>query len=81
MGDVDTSVKDFIKLDSVFSQLFSQGVYGGRMLIDPGKLQQFDTAIQETVQLENGETKMVERFRDAQKIAKIFDDKIAFQTH
>lgn len=79
MGDVDTSVKDFIKLDSVFSQLFSQGVYGGKMSIDPGKLQEFDTAIQETVRLENGEVKMVERFRDAQKIARIFDDKIAFQ--
>lgn len=79
MGDVDTSVKDFIKLGSVFSQLFSQGVYGGRLRIDPDKLQEFDTAIQETVPLENGEVKMVERFRDAQKVGRIFDDKIAFQ--
>lgn len=79
MGDIDTSVKDFIKLDSVFSQLFSQGVYGGRLTVDPDKLQEFDTAIQETVPLENGEVKMVERFRDAQKVGRIFDDKIAFQ--
>ncbi len=34
-----------LSLDRVFSRLLSQGVYGGKILIDPDKLQEFDTAI------------------------------------
>lgn len=79
MGEIDTSVKDFIKLDSVFSQLFGQWVYGGKLWVDSDKLQEFDTASQEAVELEGDETEMLERFRDVQKIARVFDDKIAFQ--
>ena len=31
MGDIDMNVKNFLKIDSVFAQLFSQGVYGGQV--------------------------------------------------
>lgn len=72
-------MKDFIKLDSVFSQLFGRWVYGGKLWVDSDKLQEFDTASQEAVELEGDETEMLERFRDVQKIARVFDDKIAFQ--
>ncbi len=35
MGEMDIRVKNFVKLNSVFAQLFSQGVYSGEMKIDP----------------------------------------------
>ena len=54
MGDIDINVKNFIKIDSVFVQLFSQGVYGGQVEIDPDKLLEFDTVSQDTLTLENG---------------------------
>ena len=79
MGDIDMNVKNFLKIDSVFAQLFSQGVYGGQVEIDPAKLQEMDTVNQEVLLLENGEQKSLERLRDAEKVAMIFDDKIALQ--
>ncbi len=79
MGDIDMNVKNFLKIDSVFAQLFSQGVYGGQVAIDPAKLQEMDTVNQEVLLLENGEQKSLERLRDAEKVAMIFDDKIALQ--
>ncbi len=30
MGDIDISVKNFIKINSVFAQLFEKGVYHGK---------------------------------------------------
>ena len=49
MGDVDISVKNFIKINSVFAQLFSQGVYKGKVSIDPGRLEELDTVNQDSV--------------------------------
>ncbi len=37
MGEIDIYLKNFIKIDSVFAQLFNQGVFGGKCLIDPDK--------------------------------------------
>ena len=34
MGTVDIRVKEFIKINSVFAQLFGKGVFGGRVQID-----------------------------------------------
>ena len=51
MGDIDMNVKNFLKIDSVFAQLFSQGVYGGQVEIDPAKLQEMDTVNQEVLLL------------------------------
>ncbi len=79
MGDVDISIKNFIKLNSVFSQLFSQGVYGGKVSITPDKLQEYDTAVQETVAVGDGNRKNLERLRDAAKVGMIFDGKVALQ--
>lgn len=79
MGDTDINVKNFIKIDSVFAQLFSQGVYGGQVEIDPGKLQEFDTASQDAVSLGGGKIKSLERLRDAEKVAMLFDQKMALQ--
>ena len=78
MGEMDIRVKNFVKLNSVFAQLFSQGVYSGEMKIDPDKLQEVDTVDQETLQID-GKLNDLERLRDAQKIAMLFDGKVAFQ--
>ena len=72
MGKVDICVKNFIKVDTVFAQLFSEGVFKGSIKIDPNKLQELDSANQTML-------KDLERLRDAQKIAMLFDDKLAFQ--
>ena len=61
MGEIDINIKNFIKIDSVFSQLFSQGVFGGKIQIDPDKLQEFDTASQETVKNREGEMEKIGR--------------------
>lgn len=79
MGDIDIRVKNFVKLRSIFAQLFSEGVFHGKVKIDPDKLQELDTVNQETVRLEDGQLKGMERLRDAQKITMLFDDKMAFQ--
>ena len=79
MGDIDIRVKNFVKLRSIFAQLFSEGVFHGKVEIDPDKLQELDTVNQETVRLEDGQLKGMERLRDAQKITMLFDDKMAFQ--
>lgn len=79
MGDMDISIKNFVKINSVFAQLFSQGVYGGQVYIDPDKLQELDTANQETIPLEDGRLKNLERLRDAEKVSMLFDNKMAFQ--
>ncbi len=49
MGDIDIRVKNFVKLRSIFAQLFSEGVFHGKVEIDPDKLQELDTVNQETV--------------------------------
>lgn len=79
MGEIDIRVKNFIKLNSVFAQLFSEGVFGGRIRVDPDRLQELDTVNQETVKLEDGQLKDLERLRDAEKISMLFDGRMAFQ--
>lgn len=79
MGDIDISVKNFIKIRSVFAQLFSESVFHGDVSIDPAKLQEIDTVNQETVQLSDGQVRKLERLRDAQKVTMLFDNKMAFQ--
>ena len=79
MGAADIRVKEFVKINSVFAQLFSGGVFGGRFSIDPDRLQELDTVNQETVKLADGQLKDIERLRDAQKIAMLFDGKMEFQ--
>ena len=79
MGTVDIRVKEFIKINSVFAQLFGKGVFGGRVQIDPERLQELDTVNQESIKLEAGQLKDIERLRDAQKVSMLFDNKMAFQ--
>ena len=79
MGEIDIYLKNFIKIDSVFAQLFNQGVFGGKCLIDPDKLQEQDSVSQETVKIAKDQLKSLERLRDVQKIAKVFDEQIKFQ--
>ena len=49
------------------------------MTIEPDKLQELDTANQETLKLEDGQLKSLERLRDAQRISTMFNAEIAFQ--
>ena len=51
MGEIDIRVKNFIKVDTIFAQLFSKGVFQGRIRIDPDKLKELDTVNQESVRL------------------------------
>ena len=59
MGDIDIRVKNFVKLRSIFAQLFSEGVFHGKVEIDPDKLQELDTVNQETVRLAGYEFKLL----------------------
>lgn len=79
MGDIDINVKNFVKINSVFAQLFSQGVYGGKIRIAPDKLEEMDAAGQEAIWSGDGKLKSLERLRDVEKIGKIFDGKTEFQ--
>lgn len=79
MGDIDISVKNFIKINSVFAQLFEKGVYHGSTHIEYDKLQELDSANQDTIDYKNGCFKEFERLRDAAKITMLFDNKAAFQ--
>lgn len=79
MGTVDIRVKEFIKINTVFAQLFDKWVFENKLRIDPLKLQELDAANQETLKLEDGQLKDIERIRDVQKISMLFDDKMAFQ--
>lgn len=79
MGNIDVSVKNFIKINSVFAQLFEKAVYHGTAHIDSEKLTELDTAGQDTIKLENNSLQGLERLRDAQKVTMLFEDKAAFQ--
>ena len=48
MGDIDINVKNFIKINSVFAQLFEKGVYHGAVHIESGKLKELDEENHET---------------------------------
>lgn len=79
MGDVDITVKNFIKINSVFAQLFEKGVYHGAVHIESSQLRETDTAVQDTIDYGDGKFKSLERFRDAEKVAMLFADSAAFQ--
>ena len=49
MGDIDINVKNFIKINSVFAQLFEKGVYHGTAHIVCDKLKELDAANQDTI--------------------------------
>lgn len=42
MSDIDIHVKNFVKINSVFAQLFSQGVYKGKVHINSDDLEELD---------------------------------------
>lgn len=79
MGEIDINVKNFIKINSVFAQLFERGAYNGKVHIEPDRLHELNASDQEVLKLNDGRLMGLERFRDAQKVAMLFDDKIAFQ--
>lgn len=79
MGSRDKRVKEFLKINSVFAQLFSEGVFDGKISVEPERIHELDTVNQETFKLEDGKFKDIERLRDVQKIAMLFDDKMEFQ--
>lgn len=79
MSNIDINVKNFLKINSVFAQLFEKIVYHGTAYIDPEKLKELDTAGQDTIEYGNGRFKGLERLRDAQKMTMLFEDKAAFQ--
>lgn len=85
MGNVDIDTKNFVRINSVFAQLFEEGVYRGRVHIDPESLKELDTVSRETVATGDGSEKgkggrkHLERLRDAEKVAMLLDGKMAFQ--
>ena len=79
MGDIDISVKNFIKINSVFAQLFEKGVYHGTAHIECDKLQELDAANQDMIERGDGNLKNLERIRDAEKVAMLFAGRAAFQ--
>lgn len=79
MGDIDISVKNFIKIDSVFAQLFEKGVYHGAAHIECGQLKELDAANQDMIDYGEGSFKNLERLRDAEKVTMLFAGKAAFQ--
>lgn len=79
MGGIDISVKNFIKINSVFAQLFEKGVYHGTVQIEHDKLKELDSVNQDTIDDGSGSFRAFERLRDAEKITMLFENKAAFQ--
>lgn len=79
MGSMDTSMKDFIRINSVFAQLFENGVYHGKIRIEPSRLTELDSASQDTVRGRDGVLKEIERFRDMNKVVMFLEGTAAFQ--
>lgn len=79
MGSMDTSMKDFIRINSVFAQLFEKGVYHGKIRIEPNRLTELDSASQDTVRSRDGVLKEIERFRDMNKVIMFLEGTAAFQ--
>lgn len=79
MGNIDISVKNFMKINSVFAQLFEKGVYHGTVHIECDRLKELDSVNQDIIACENGNFKGFERLRDAEKITMLLGHKAAFQ--
>ena len=79
MGNIDISVKNFIKINTVFAQLFEKGVYHGAVHIECGQLRELDAANQDMIDYGDGNIKNLERFRDVEKVIMLFAGKAAFQ--
>ena len=79
MGNIDIHVKNFIKINSVFAQLFEKGVYHGTAHIASDKLMELDSANQDTIICDNINMKELERLRDAEKVTMLLEDETAFQ--
>ena len=79
MGDIDINVKNFLKINSVFAQLFEKGVYHGTAHIEYDKLKELDTAGQDIIEYGRRNFKELERLRDAEKITMLFENRAAFQ--
>lgn len=79
MDNIDIHVKNFIKINSVFAQLFEKGVYHGTAHIASDKLMELDSANQDTIICDNINMKELERLRDAEKVTMLLEDEAAFQ--
>ncbi len=70
MGSVDISMKEFLKINEIFAQLFSVGLFHDKGKIHAEDLIELDSVENATVELRNGQTESIERLRDVTKLSR-----------
>lgn len=70
MGKVDAIIKDYMKKNHVFADAFNYFIYGGRQVIKPECLREWDTT-ELAVPFGNKNETAVQKFRDLLKATTI----------
>ncbi len=59
MGSVDISMKEFLKINEIFAQLFNVGLFHDKEKIHAEDLIELDSVEDATVELRNGQTECI----------------------
>ncbi len=79
MGKPDTATREYINDTEIFADVFNYYAFGGRKVVEPGKLEELDTSALLTVFGKEGDDETIQRYRDALKIATLMvDDNAAY---
>ena len=71
MGKADKSMKAFLEIPEIFSQLFNVAVFGGKEEIKPEELSEANPVLDAVVELPENELDYVERVRDVVKTSNL----------
>ncbi len=77
MGKTDTATREYINDSQIFADVFNYYAFGGRKVVEPSKLEELDTSALLTVFGKDGDEEMIQRYRDALKIATLMADENA----
>jgi hypothetical protein len=74
MSDKDTATKKYMQDKETFADAFNFFLYGGRQVIDPGKLEPLDTASIALPYGDNGKAVSMQKYRDILKKLTVMRD-------
>ncbi len=69
-GGIDISTKQFLKVNEIFAQLFSVGVFHEKGKLTAEDLTDRDSVEETTIRLTDGQNKLIERLHDVMKLAR-----------
>ncbi len=79
MGKPDTATREYINDSQVFADVFNYYAFGGKKVVEPSNLEELDTSALLTVFGKDGDEEIIQRYRDALKIATLMaDDNAAY---